>query len=301
MIANLINNGPINGEHLVVKEQIEACKQYKNMLIKEVAKKSLIELAISLAFSGIACFFVATPMGMATLLICAVTAAALNAIFRSVGACCKYRIFQLKNDPSEEAQKEKAYYQKILKFFQYIAPLTFSGLVDTNTRDLLIHEGGHALAANILIKNPNTHITVYPLKGGQTSYRMGALSKIGEFFGRAKSKLIIAAAGPALAVVTATIGFGTSLAISKSNPELSRYMKVAAITSIANHVLYALSALWTSVTQKGHDFIQLWAGGIHPIVSAISIIALPIIVGIGFFIHDKIKENKTTTPVVVKV
>ena len=34
------------------------------------------------------------------------------------------------------------------------------------------------------------------------------------------------------------------------------------------------------------------AGGVHPLVSAVSIVALPILVRIGFYIYDKIKEKR---------
>jgi hypothetical protein len=266
-------------------------KEHRNKLIKEIVKKTLIELAVSLAFVGIACFFVVTPIGMATLFICAIAAVAINVILRSINSYCMHRIFQLNYSESAAAAVRKARYQTAVNFLSYLAPVSFSGLVDANTREVLMHEAGHALAANILIKKPQTQISIFPLQGGQTSYRLGALSKVGEFFGRANTKLIIAAAGPALSILTATVGLGASLALRNSNPELSRYLSTMSIDSIVQHVFYALSALWTSVAQKGHDFLQLMAGGIHPIIAAISMIALPIIVRIGFFIYDKIKEK----------
>lgn len=299
MVKELSINAPINGIESYVnrpsfsKDNCDPCKELKVKLIKEIVKKSLIELAVALAFSAAACLFVATPAGMVTLLITSVTAVALNILIRSTSAFCIYRQFLLKNKNSPKAVARKALLEKAIDFLQYLEPLVFSSRIDAKTRDLIVHEGGHALAAKILIKNPSTRITLFPAENrGLTTYRVGALTQIGEFFGRAKSKLIIAAAGPALAVVTATVGFAASLALRKSKPELSRYLKVMSIDSISRHVFIALSALLAATKdQKGHDFVQLMAGGVHPIVGAISMIALPLIVRIGFFIYDKIKEK----------
>lgn len=280
-----------NNGRLSTKKNIDPCKEFKSNLIKEIVKKTLIELAVALAFTAAACFFVATPIGMATLLLCSIAAIAINIILRSVNAYCINRLYLLKYDNSPAALEKKARFQMISNFLQYLVPTSFSTLVDANTRELIVHEGGHALAAQILVKNPNPRITINPLQGGQTTYRIGALSKVGEFFGRENSKLLIAAGGPALAVGAATVAFGTSYALRKSNPELSRYLRVIAIDSIVQHAFYAVSALWTSAARTSHDFVRLMAGGIHPIAAAVSIIALPLIVRIGFFIYDKVKEK----------
>ncbi|MBN9378809.1 MAG: hypothetical protein BGO14_03645 [Chlamydiales bacterium 38-26] len=266
--------------------------ELKKTLIKEIVKKAFIELGVSLAFAGVACIFVANPIAMATLFICAVAAVAISTLLRGIGAYCTYRLFQLKYDESSESILKKSRFKKCLGFVKYLTPMAFSQLVDHNTRAVITHEMGHALAANILIKNPNTRVSIVPFDGGRTTYRLGPLTKLGEFFGRAKTKLIVAAAGPALGVLTATAGFGASLALRKSHPELSRYLNVAAIDTIGQHVFYALSALWTSAAQTSHDFLQLMAGGVHPLVSAVSIVALPILVRIGFYIYDKIKEKR---------
>ncbi len=298
MVKILTANEQITGienvpSHLcsLKKEKLNAFKELKNKLIKEIAKKSLIELAVSLAFAGIACLFVATPVGMATLLISAVAAVAINILLRSANAYCRYRFSQLEHVNTSIALEKKQLLQTGINILNYLAPVTFSSLVDSQTRALIVHEGGHALAAGLLVKNPRFQININPFNGAQISYRLGALTKLGEFFGRANTKLIVAGAGPALAVATATIGYGASLVLNKSNPELSRYLNMIAVDVLVAHVLYALSALWTSTTQKSHDFIQLMAGGVHPVAAAISIIALPLIVRIGFFVYDKVKAK----------
>lgn len=264
----------------------------KIALIKTIVKKTLIELAVSLAIAGVTCFFIATPIGMATVFIAAIATVALNIIFRSIGALAEYKIQQLqkKNDPRDQSTLKN--YKFVKRITNYLAPITFAVGLDMHTRDVVLHESGHALAANLLIKNPKTKISVQPLNGGQTTWRLGSLTKLGEFFGRTNAKLIVAAAGPALSVCTSIASICASIGLRKSQPELSRYLRIAAIVSIAQHAFYALSALWASPINNGHDFLRLWAGGVHPIVSVISIVAIPILVGAGFFIYEQVKKRR---------
>lgn len=276
-----------------VPGQLTLFQKLKNHLIKEIAKKTLVELAISLVFAGITCLFIATPIGMITLLACTVAVVALNILLRSLGAYCNYRLLQLKHDDSLEALSKKERFRFIFNLTQYLAPMAFSEVVDQNTRDLVMHEGGHALAAHVLIKHPRTRISIEPFEGGITTYRLGPLTKIGEYFGRAKTQLIISAAGPALSIVSATAGIAASLALKKSHPEISRYLNVVAADSIAKQVFYALSALWKSAVEKGHDFLHLMAGGVHPVVAALSMLVIPLLVKLGFYIYDKIKAKQT--------
>lgn len=274
------------------QRKVSPLQNVKNALIKEIAKTALAELVVGLIFAGIACLFVATPFGMATLLIAAVAAVALSIIFRSINAYCSYKMFLLQNPSTQKETDKRSLFSMIGGFFNALALLPFTSLVDSKTRDLLVHEAGHAIAANALIKNPNTRISIVPFEGGQTTYRLGKLSTLGEFFGRENSKVIIAAAGPALAVATATASFAIGSAIDKSNPELSRSMKISGIDSIARHVFYAFSAIKETVKSKANDFSVIWSRGIHPIVSAITMLVIPILVKIGFYIYDKVTESR---------
>lgn len=267
------------------------CKEMAIKLIKEIVKKTLIELAVSLLFAGVGCLFVATPMGMATLLIAAVAVVAINILIRSIGAYCWYRLFQLQYNNSPKAQAKKVLFESTFSLMNTLAPTTFSTLVDSQTRGLIVHEGGHALAATLLIKDPQVRIKINPFQGGVTSYNTWPLTRLGELFGRENSKLLIAAAGPLFSVITATTCFGASLALGKSHPELSRYLKMTSLDCIAQHAFYAFSALGTAASEKSHDFVNLMGAGLHPLAAVVSIIALPILVKLGFFIYDKVKEK----------
>jgi hypothetical protein len=285
---------PIQRKTFLTPEQRKSdpVKDLRIKLIKDIVKKSLIELAISLAFTGLACFFVATPAGMATLAICAIAVFAINLLFRAGAAYCHYRQKNLAFDDTEEGKLKRVLFGCGKAICRFVTPWTFGSLVDANTRDVVTHEAGHALAAHMLIKEPRVKISIVPFTGGSTTFRLGFLTKIGELFGKAHSRAIIAAAGPALSVVTATVGYGFGLAYRKTYPEFSRELRATAISSIFNQASYAISALSASVKNKGHDFLQLWARGIHPVAAAVSMIVLPIIIRIGFFIYDRISLGK---------
>lgn len=302
MVRILSFNEQITGRESIsqrdfVEDRKWPFQECKKNLIKEVLRRSFLELGISFALTGLALVFVATPAGAMTLLTCTVIALAINILLRCSSAYCKFRLFQLKYDPSKEAQVKNRKFTRILNFLQYFTATTFSALVDGNTRAPLTYHGGQALAAKCLFSQSNPNITLKPFENSQTGYQMSTLTKIGQFFGKAKATLIVVAAGPALAVVSASAFLGASLALGKRHPEKSRYLKVVAIDTIFQNAFYALSALWETSSKKSHDFVQLMAGSIHPlfsvVVSVVSIIALPLIVRLGFFLYDKINSRNT--------
>ncbi|KIC73860.1 hypothetical protein DB42_BP00410 [Neochlamydia sp. EPS4] len=275
-----------------IQRNYNPCQALKTALIKEIVKKSLLELAIALSFTGLACLFVATPLGMATLLLSTIASLAITTLLRLARAYCIFRVFQLKHSTSRKAVEKKTQFTSWVGFINALIPTAFRQLVDANTREVIVHEGGHALAAKILIKNPLVNVSITPFNGGQTTYYVRSLTTIGQYIGRANSELLIVAAGPALAVLAATAGYSASLALSKSHPELSRYLKTATLSTISQHFLYALSALWTTTSIQKHDFVNLMAAGLSPIVAAISIVALPILIRVGFYIYHRNKGSQ---------
>ena len=94
------------------------------------------------------------------------------------------------------------------------------------------------------------------------------MSKLGEFLGKDKTEQLIAGAAPAFTIATAAIFIGTSLALRKSNPELSRYVLGMAIENILQSAFQALSALYNSGLKGSDNFLKLW--------TAASILLLPL-------------------------
>jgi hypothetical protein len=253
-----------------------------NKLVKNVAIESLQEFAVSLALTGITCFFVATPGGIAILLATTVTIVAINALIRSGAAYCAYRYEQLDQLHSEDAEQEKEAYRFVIKAAEYLCPLSFS-ILDSTTRDVLIHEGGHALAATLLFKGANPSITINPLEGGVTRYYQRGLTSLGEMLGTQKADFIISAAGTAASLGYSLLNIILADRLAESHPQLSKYLLVMGITSILNSIIYAASALFTAF--PGHDFAALWRGGLHPVASIAMMVLLPLIVkGILFAI-----------------
>lgn len=268
-------------EPLIINLQQVAAPQYPadadqvyNTLVSSVGSATIRELAITLAITGLTCLFVATTAGVVVLLASAITIVALNAIFRSIGAYASYRLFTLQNDQSPQAAESRAFYTSCRDFMQFLAPFTFSNLHLT-TGDVLVHEGGHALAATALYKGAEAEITVFPWTGGVTEYYPQELTALGEWVGRENAELITSAAGSGCALLFSTTYLLIAGQIADSHPELARYLEMMGFMSILRHVIYALSAL--AIQKEGHDFAALAAGGIHPLVAVAFLVLIPLV------------------------
>lgn len=262
-------------------------KERRLSIIRDIALHSINELAVSLAFAGVTCLFVASP-AIPTLLIATIGIVALNILFRCLAGYTALEIEQAKEKNVDDEYLEDLQFSHQL--LQFLCPINFS-ILDMSTRNILVHEAGHAIAAVALYQNARPTIEVFPLTGGVTRFSVGSLTKIGEFFGRKWTSVIVSAAGPAIAIIAASLNLGLSHYYAKENPELHRYFLCMSIASIAQHVLYALSALWEK-NPSGHDFIKLWkVGGIHPLFSVVGLIALPLIMKSIFFTIDYYRDN----------
>ena len=230
-------------------------------LVKEVANATFKELAISMAFVSVAGFFVATSVGLTTLLITAITVVAINTLIRSTGAFLTYKLSRHPNPHSASYR----YFNHARTVCNYLAPISFS-VLDGATRDALMNEGGRAAAAALLYKNAHPQIEIVPLQGGVTRYTVEGLTKMGNFFGPEKAARIVAGAATATSLFVSSIQFIVAHKIRNSHPTISRYLQVTAIVSLANQALYVLT--------KGS------------IVGTISIVALPILVKLGLYYLD---------------
>lgn len=260
-------------------------KEIRNQLIKQVGIGTLKELTISSIFTGITCMFVAAP-AIPTLITTTIAILAFGVLLRTLTAAVTYSFYCNKQD---NAGVEDPVLSKIVACLNYLNPITFAA-IDISTRDCLVHEGGHALAAMAIYKNANPKIEVFPFIGGVTSYSGRHLSRLGEFLGKNYSNAIVSGAGAGASILVASAYIGLAHRFQETHPEFTRYCKCTAIASIVQHVVYALSAL-AQTGQSGHDFLSLWAVGIHPIASAAVIVAVPLIVKTGFFIADQLRKT----------
>lgn len=234
-------------------------------LHSQVAVSNLKELVVSLALAGATIPFVATGIGQIALLATAITTAGFNALVRT----CELDIDSNSNLPKTAKTG-----------MRYARAATFS-ILDGTTRDVLTHEMGHALAAKALFIGANPKVTIFPLTGGVTHWApWKGLTSLGQYFGASQSRLIVSAAGAGFALLF-SLGFLIAAhGTTTSNPETSTYLFTSAIMSIAGHFTYAISALAGSGS-SGHDFIALAKGGIHPLVAAAFIVAVPLALQLG--------------------
>lgn len=246
-------------------------------LVQDVVLSTLKEMVLSTLMTAITCCFLAhsaIPVIIAT----TVTMIAINSLVRGLTAYQKYKLHQLEQQHHPVHNGNIAFLKKTICLGQWLCPANFA-YFDQLTSAMLVHEAGHAAAAVAVYQHAHPRIEILPGGGGLTSYRAGALTRLGKYLGKKNSNLCIAAAGPAFSIITAIAQIALSHKLKKDHPEAAKYLLAAGISNIASHIIYALSALLQKHKNPGHDFLQLWkVGNIHPVVSIISMVALPVLV-----------------------
>jgi len=265
-------------------------RDMKRQLIKQVALRSLAELAVSCVLFGVTAAFVATPVGILTLAAGAATIFVINTVVRSALAKLTYDVYKLEQDQTKDTQDKAKDIKKVMKYLNYITPTNFA-LLSVGTSDTLIHEGGHALASKLLFRDSHPRVEINPFKGGVTYHSTAQLSKLGEFFGYSNSRLIVSGAGSALSVFGSCLNLIAAHKLRKKNPEISRYLTAMAVMNITQNCFYALSALWEANPSGGHDFVRLALGGVHPVAAVVSMVALPLLFKGSLIAYDLIKEK----------
>ena len=254
---------------------LETTKAYFNpertALLTEVFKKTLIECAVTAVVFSVTAVFILSGSGVVLL---AASAGSMLLINASVRLGIAELIYRNNHNPTNDKKV-------LIEALSSIAPMGFS-VITANSSDIVIHELGHAAAAKALFANSSPSIVVNPFKGGYTSYYISGLTELGKKIGFRSSDLAVTAAGAGLALTFSAVLLTGSYAVETSHPELSKYLYFSSILNIANHAFYALSALWTPLTESGHDFVHLSLHGISPILSAAGIIAIPVVIKLAF-------------------
>lgn len=272
----------------------------RDQIIAEIARKSVNEFLVGMTFSGMACFFVATPAGMLTLLTATVGMVAINILIRAAAGYATLCVRELENDESDEARQKRQAYETFIDFTKYLCPLGFSR-IDSATRNVLIHEGGHALAVIALYKETLPEITISPFEGGMTEFIPEELSAFGNSVGEENAAAIVAAAGAGLAILFATAQLIAGHSLSENYPELSRYLEVTGLVTILEHIGYAASALLRECSE-GHDFFFLREGGVSPAFCIALMLLLPLIAKTLLYVIDQLRAccaDEAPRPVLV--
>lgn len=240
-------------------------KNRKNQqsIIEDVARRCLVELALSLAIGSAAVFFTATPFHGALIFACIAVQTIANAALRCARALAA-------RSPMSEDTKQ------IQSAADYLCPTMFAYLTAWNGQTL-IHEAGHAMGAVWMFQNANPQITITPCFGGVTRFATAELTAWGGRVGKDNALLITALMGPAVSLLVSSIALAVGFAVRGKFPELSSYLVCVAMGDFYTHALYAISAIPSTGTFT-HDFIRLKSYGINPLISAIVILAIPILI-----------------------
>lgn len=260
----------------------------KNSIITNIAINSLIELTASLAMVGVTIPFVATGAGALTILAAAGTTFCGNTALRCIqGHEQSCRLEEAKSKGEEFVEQEQLKLKREEEGYSLQRAFIFSFL-DNATRDVLVHEMGHAITAQALFKT-RAAIEIFPLRGGVTQFSPAPLTNLGKYFGARHSNMLIAGAGAAAALLFVLVNLSAAHFLEKEHQEASLYLMMMAIMSIVNHTVYALSALLPSKL-IGHDFIMLAKFGIHPLFAAAFILLVPAVFELGVISIKKIYE-----------
>lgn len=145
----------------------------------------------------------------------------------------------------------------------------------------LIHELGHYVMANLLLKNPKVKISITPFGSGSTEFTMSyGLTYFGDLLGKKGAKNLIAAGGMVGTLFAASTCFIVSHYTTKSNPQLSEGLNYAGISQLFAEILYAGSvfSLNLSNPEISHDYAVLYRNvGFHPYL-AIAFLLTPIFI-----------------------
>lgn len=163
------------------------------------------------------------------------------------------------------------------KTARFIAQLGVINLVHQLGLTVFIHEMGHAMAAAALCRSGLPKISLSFFGEGSTTYTLSKLSALGEYLGRDKVRIVIAAAGP-LASVAFAMGMFAWSSYQTDGSSAQRLMIHGAV-QLGSDLKYA----WESIgirnpTQLSNDFHALHKlGGIHPKTSFAIMALLPAI------------------------
>ena len=246
----------------------------KDELISQVVKTLITEAAISVAMVTLTCFFVASTSVILTFALWTIAVLGFKALFHVSSAYIQYRQEVIRNDFTPEALDEKENNEMFQRMAAYFNSLSFA-LIYGSSLGTLIHEKGHAIAANLVFKLPNPQITITGPFEGVTRWSWSTLTSFGEKFGLKNARLFVAAGGTVLALLTSLGLLILAYGLKGQQPEISQQLNMMAFVSISSHAEYALSALFSS--SPGHDFATLAAGGIHPLFSFALIILIPLL------------------------
>ena len=234
----------------------------QSKIIKEIAFKALGELAVSLCIGYAVSFFVA-PVAIGYIFSTILVQSLGSFAIRCVQA---YFLPRVSQGP-----------KSLLMWLTELRAGLFAQS-SGHYAQTLIHEGGHALGSYLVYQDPKPEIQINPGSGGMTSFSGEKLTKFGKYLGANRSLALVTAAGAALTLLVSSIVLWIGIKLKKTHTETNLYLATYAMSDFTQHAYYAISALWASADIVSHDFVRLRAFGLHPLIAAVGIIAIPLLI-----------------------
>jgi hypothetical protein len=246
-------------------------KNERHQLQEQFIRNTVTELALVSLFTGLSCYFAITNELRWAFIKKGATVLSVNMAARTVATTCRYA-----------AITERGLLFRTVSFsVDCFAPLYFAR--EFNPFYYIIHEGGHVLSTYLLSQKATIQVIANSMGQWHTNSTMHGLSKLGNYLGEHRVRMVIAAGGALATVVTNQITLIGALVLKNSYPELSKYLFFPTLSSLNKEMRYAWSAFDTAKALPGHDFVILWKeGGIHPYLAMVGMVALPLISTLGF-------------------
>lgn len=245
----------------------------KDELIKKIALPILLEIGISIAICVVVGCFAATTAGIGLMVSVLVIQCAVSAFFRCVGAFAAH-------DAAKKGPGHKIL-AAIAEAMEWTAPLSFVAGSGHNAQ-ILIHEGGHALAASLVYTNARPTVKIIPPLGGWTEYYPhSGLTALGNKLGAKGSEFLVVASGPRTTLCLSAAAYASGLLLRQKHSTLSKYLMTWGAFDFINHIFYAFTAFFTSPANRSHDFVHLSLLGLHPTIAIARMIAIPVLLNLG--------------------
>ncbi len=242
----------------------------KHQLHKQFVRNTITEFAFITLCTGLSCYFSTSNELRWAFIKKGATVLGVNALARTVATTCRYA-----------AISERGLIFRTVSFsVDCLAPLYFAR--EFNPFYCLIHEGGHVFSTYLLSQKSTIQVVAHSMWHWHTQSTLHGLSKLGNYLGEHRVKMVISAAGAIATVVGNQLALIAALYLKDSYPELSKYVVFPTLSSLFSEIKYAWSAFDTAKAIPGHDFVVLWKeGGVHPYLAIVSMIALPAISTLG--------------------
>ncbi len=264
-------------------------EEEKIHLIKRLVKHCLIETASIALLTKATCLYITSPQTTSSLYVLSIFVLAANILLKSVMTNFQYQCLSspVNNLPFQSIKRSTDALKMTLP---WIGPINFSIHFGT-TGNLLIHEIGHVRAASLVYQNLKAQITVQGLFRGAVSWTKTGLTDFGSLLGGLNARLLVCISGPLAATLLGTGVLLAGIHFKDRFPELSKYLTLTAVGSIAYQSLYAMSAFWASKKDLSHDFTMLWHIGVNPVIASGFLVCIPLIAVAAYFRLQKTQSS----------